>query len=120
MATITNTTDRDTLAGAIIATWTAMGNADTGTAISVPYAAEITFQVSGTFGGATVVLEGSNDGTNWSTLGAMVGTNCSLTSAGIRKASENPVFVRAKTSGGTGTAVVATVALHARYAKAPY
>lgn len=120
MSTINKTIDRDTVAGAIIATWTAMGIADTGDAMAVPFAAELTFQVAGTFGSATVVLEGSNDGVNWVTLGAVVGTNCSLTAAGIRKAAENPAYIRPKTSGGTGTSVNVIVAMHARYSKAPY
>lgn len=120
MATITAVADRNAVNGAIIVTWEAMGDADTGTLMALPFAADITVQVAGTFGSATVVLQGSNDGSNWATLGSEVGTNTSFTSAGIRKVHENPAFIRAVTSGGTGTDVDVIVAVHARYQKVSY
>ena len=116
MATVTPTTDRNSINGAIILTY-ALTTADTGTAMALPIAADLTAQVSGTFGAATVLIEGSNDGTNWSTLGAAVGTNLSFTTAGIRKAAENPAYIRASSSGGTGTVVNAVIAIHARYSR---
>ena len=119
MSAITPTTDRNSINGAIILTY-ALGGSDTGTAMALPVAADLTCQVSGTFGSATVLMEGSNDGTNWNTLGAMVGTSMSFTVTGIRKASENPAYIRASSSGGTGTAVNVVIAIHARYARVGY
>ena len=115
MSTVNATTDRNSLNGAVLVTWPTMGTADTGTAFPIPYGANITVQVSGTFGGATVVLQGSNDGTNWDTLGAVVGTNTSFTAAGTRRVAEDPGYIRATTSGGTGTSVNVVVALKVMY-----
>jgi hypothetical protein len=122
MATITATTDRNTSNGAIIVTWAAMGNADTGTSFAVPSAANLTFQQSGTFGGATIVLQGSNDGTNWSTLTQTGGANVafSYTTAGVHCPVEMPVYVRPVTSGGTGSAVDAVLVCRAVYQKMGY
>lgn len=119
MANVNPTHDRNSVNGVTLVTW-ALAGADTGLPWSINYAADLTVQVSGTFGGATAVLEGSNDGTNWATLNAVVGTNTSFTSAGIRKAAEMPAYIRAVTSGGTGSAVSVTVAIHALYSKVGY
>ena len=119
MATVNATTDRNSLNGAVLVTW-ALTDADTGTAFPISYAAEITVQVSGTFGSATAVLQGSNDGTNWATLNAWIGTNTSFTTAGIRKATENPGYIRAVTTGGTASTISVVVALKAIYEKTGY
>jgi len=119
MASVNATTDRNSLNGAVLVTW-ALTDADTGTAFPIPYAAEITVQVSGTFGSATAVLQGSNDGTNWATLNAWIGTNTSFTAAGIRKAVENPGYIRAVTTGGTSSTISVVVALKAIYDKTGY
>lgn len=119
MATVNPTQDRNTANGMLLAAWT-LGGADTGTPITVPYAADITAQVSGTFGAATVVVEGSNDGTNWYTLNAVVGSTLSFTTAGLRKAVESPAFVRASSSGGTGSALTVTLAIKAQFQKVGY
>lgn len=122
MGTIALTsTDRNTVAGVVLYKWEALGNADDGAPVSIGYAADITAQVIGTFGGATVVFEGSNDGTNWVTLTAKGGTSgISLTAAGMKSANETPAYIRPKTSGGTGTDVDVIVAVHARFTKSPY
>jgi hypothetical protein len=119
MDSVNATTDRNSLNGAVLVTW-ALTDADTGTAFPIPYAAEITVQVSGTFGSATAVLQGSNDGTNWATLNAWIGTNTSFTAAGIRKAVENPGYIRAVTTGGTSSTISVVVALKAIYDKTGY
>ena len=122
MATIALTsTDRNTVNGAILLTWEALGNADSGAGYALPFAADITVQAIGTFGSATVKLQGSNDGTNWFDLTKKGGTSAlSFTSAGGATANENPAFIRPSTSGGTGTDVDVIVAMHARYSKVGY
>ena len=122
MATITATTDRNTSNGAIIVTWAAMGGADTGTYFAVPSASNLTLQHSGTFGGATIVLQGSNDGTSWATLTQTGGSNTafSYTTAGVHCPVEMPVYVRPVTSGGTGSAVDAILVCRAVYQKMGY
>ena len=119
MATVNATTDRNSLNGAVLVTW-ALADADTGTTFPVPYAADLTVQVSGTFGSATAVLQGSNDGTNWSTLNAWIGTNTSFTAAGIRKVTENPGYIRAVSSGGTSSSISVVVAVKAMFDKKAY
>lgn len=125
MATKKPTVDRNTLNGAVIYTWEALGNADDGAPISLAYAADITVQVAGTFGGATCVFEGSNDGTNWFTLHSdrvVSGSSVALssTSAGMCHLAEKPVYMRPKTSGGTGTDLDFTLVARALYSKVAY
>lgn len=93
-----------------VETWT-LGNADTGAATILGSAPFKTVAVTGTFGGATVVVEGSNDNTNFFTLNDPSGTPASLsfTAAGMKKVLENPIWIRARSSGGAGTAVVVTL-----------
>lgn len=61
-------------------------------------------QVTGTFGGATLVLEGSNDGTTYFTLkdptGGSDGTDAdvSFTAAGLKEVNPNTAFVRPRLS----------------------
>ena len=122
MATIALTsTDRNRVNGAIVITWEALGNADDGGAFALPFAADITAQVIGTFGGATVTLQGSNDGVHWHALTQRGGSsNMAYTSAACHSANENPAFIRPRTTGGTGTDVDVIIAIHARYQKVAY
>lgn len=122
MATINLTrADRNTVNGAILLTWEALGNADDGAGYALPFAADLTVQAIGTFGGATVTLQGSNDGTNWFALTKKGGTSAAnFTAAGGASVNENPAFIRPASSGGTGTDVDVTVAIHARYQKVGY
>lgn len=106
MATITGTVSRVKSWGdAWIASWETMGNADTGTAIEMIEASDKSVQIVGTFGSATVVLQGSNDGTNWATLSDPQGNAISKTSAAIEQVLEHTRYIRPVTSGGTGTDV---------------
>ena len=61
-----------------------------------------TVQVTGVFGGATMTAEGSNDGTVWYALKNVASTAVSgdmtFTSAGMKRISENPRYVRLRTS----------------------
>jgi hypothetical protein len=123
MATVALTSaNRNAVNGAIVLTWEALGNADDGSPFSLPFKASITMQVIGTFGSATVALQGSNDGTNWALLQwkGKTATALSLTSAGIAEAVECPAYIRPVTTGGTGTDVDVIIALHAEYSKVGY
>ena len=122
MATIDLTsTDRNSVPGVVLYKWEALGDADSGEAVGVGYAADITVQAIGTFGSATVRLQGSNDGTNWHNMTQRGGTTAlGFTAAGVHSINEMPAFIRPATAGGTGTDVDVIVAVHARYAKSPY
>jgi len=93
--------------------WAAMGNADDGT--PVPGVGLLgSVQFAGTFGSATVVLEGSNDGgTTYATIKDATGTAVSTGTAAIFSLNANVKLVRPRTSGGTGTSL--NVTLFARY-----
>ena len=63
-----------------------------------------TVQVSGTFGaGGTLVIEGSNDGTNYFTLNDLQATALSFTSARLEGISEMPLYIRPRVTAGDGT-----------------
>ena len=64
MATITATIDRNSVPGVVLASWADLATNDVGAGVPIAYAADLTGQVSGTFGGGTVTWQGSNDNTN--------------------------------------------------------
>jgi hypothetical protein len=85
--------------------WAAMGNADTGTGVEFGQFPDRTVGITGTFGGATVTIQGSVDNTNWVTLHDFLGNTTVYTAGAIALLAENPLYIRAITSGGSGTAV---------------
>lgn len=60
-------------------------------------------QFAGTFGGATVAIEISNDGVNWLPLTDRNDTAVTATAAGLVDVSCGAARIRAKTTGGNGT-----------------
>lgn len=62
-----------------------------------------TIQVDGTFDSVTVVLKGSNDGTNYVALTDPQGNSISKTSAAIEQVEEATIFVKPTHSGGGGS-----------------
>lgn len=62
-------------------------------------------QVVGTFNAGTVVIQGSNDGTNWVTVLDPANAAISFTSAGLKKISTPVKFLRPLVSAGTGVDV---------------
>ena len=68
-------------------------------------------QVTGTFGGGSVALQGSNDGTNWVALKDLTGTVIAITVAGGVDFSVSCVYIRPRITGGTGDDVDVTIAL---------
>ena len=121
MAVIANTSDRNTAAGMALFTWTPLTTGDTGAPITTGYSADLTIQVFGTFGGATVTFQGSNDGTNWHPLTQRGGTaNMAYTSAANHMCQEMPAFIRPAVTGGTSTSVTVILAMSARYSKTGY
>ena len=69
------------------------------------------FQVTGTFGSATIILQGSNDGTNYVTIKDVDGVAVSLTAAGAQEFSSSMLHYRASTSGGSSSDVDVTLIL---------
>jgi hypothetical protein len=85
--------------------WLAMGNADTGSGTEFGQYPDRTIGVYGTFGGATVTIQGSMDNSTWSTLNDYKGNALTYTAAGISLIAENPLYIRAITSGGSGSSI---------------
>ena len=84
-------------------TWSSLLVTDSGEHFALSQFADRSVQVTGTFGGATVVIEGSNDGTNFHTLNDPQGDPLSIGSAKIEAVSEIVVFIRPRIVGGDGT-----------------
>lgn len=114
MANVAPVTTKVGLRGkAWISTWTALTAANSaGDAVSLPEYADRSVQVIGTFDSATVVLQGSNDGTNWVTLTDPQGNVISATSAKLEQIEEATLYVRPSTSGGGGSQSVSVILFH--------
>lgn len=81
-----------------------------GAPLSAPEWYDRVFTATGTFGGATIILEGSNDGASYVPLKDASGTAISLTAAGMFHLLATPVFVRPRLSVvGAGASIVAGV-----------
>lgn len=86
------------------AQWTGLLNTDDGVPLEQPSSNDRSVQVTGTFGsGGTVVIEGSNDGTNYQTLTDPQGNALSVTAARLKQISELTRFIRPRVTGGDGT-----------------
>jgi hypothetical protein len=119
MATVQFSNTRD---GAIVVTWAALAGTDVGSPFRVPSSADLTFQVSGTFGGATVTLQGSNDSTTWHGLSqkGVGATTMSYAVNTVHACNETPLFVRPFVTGGTSSSITVILAAFPTYAKTGY
>lgn len=81
--------------------------------IELPDHADASMQVIGTFGTATLVFQGSNDGVTPATLTDPAGNELSFTAAALKQIVEVCRFVRPLASGADGTTDL-DVYLHAR------
>ena len=91
--------------------WEALGDADDGEPQIIGEQPDGSIQFVGTFASATVVLEGTNDGTNWITLRDDIGSSISLTSGDLKMFLQRVWKVRPRTSGGSGTDIDAYLIL---------
>lgn len=84
-----------------------LSNSEAGDPFENPGSSDRSVQVGGTFGvGGAVVLEGSNDGTNYRTLTDPQGNALSFTSAGLEAISEVTRYVRGRVTAGDGTTAI--------------
>ena len=113
MATINETRGNAGPVGAEIITWTPITEADVGRGALVMGASGAVgaMQVNGTFGSATITLQGSNDGTNFYALTDPAGNDVALGAAGIIDFSTAAAYIRPATAGGTGSSLTVTVCL---------
>lgn len=95
------------LENAHVVAWEEIPNGDSGAPLEMPGSNVRSVQVGGTFGaGGTVVIEGSNDGTNYVTLTDPQGNAISKTSAAIEAIQEVPRYIRPRVTAGDGTTAV--------------
>lgn len=101
------------IAGVPRVVWSGIAAGDTFDAwtLQQQYGLAGSVQVTGTFGGSTVVLQVSNDGTNWVTAEDVQGDPVSLTSAGYAELSLSAAYIRPSISGGSGTGIAVTMVL---------
>lgn len=59
-------------------------------------------QFVGTFGGATVVLQMSNDGSNWVTIKDLLGNSVSATAAAMFEFTCSAAYIKPSVTGGAG------------------
>jgi hypothetical protein len=91
-----------------IITWVLTSANSDGAAVQYPDYADRTVQFTGTFGTATVQLEGSLDGTNWTVLTDPQGNAITKTATSIEAVSEAVPFIRANLSTpGAGATITA-------------
>lgn len=93
--------------------WSGVSTGDTITTLAVDYMAGLagSVQFAGTFGGATLTLTGSNDGTNYVTLKDVNGNSISTTTAGVFEFSTTCLYIKPASSGGAADDVEVTVVL---------
>lgn len=103
MPTINHTRAPTGHTSAFVATWAALASGDDGERIPFSQYTDKSVQVTGVFGGATLVVEGSNDGTTWATLTDPQGNDLLITSAKIEMVTEATLWIRPRVSGGGGT-----------------
>lgn len=91
-------------------TWGPLANGDDGASVQYGAFTDRSIQFRGTFGtGGTVVLEGSNDGTNWQTLTDPQGNVISKTAASIEAITEATRYVRPRVTAGDGTTAITAI-----------
>lgn len=83
-----------------VATWEGLATGDDGSPLRAPGLPQKVVQVKGTFGGATCVIEGSNDNVTYVTLNDVDGAPLSFAAAGMKGIKESPLYLRPKVTGG--------------------
>ena len=85
-------------------TWGPIANGDTCDALVMPYSADRSIQITGSFAGAgSILFEGSNDGTNYATLVDVFNVPLVFTAADLRQIIAASLYVRPRMTAGSGT-----------------
>jgi hypothetical protein len=86
-----------------VARWAALAQGDDGSPMPFSQYTDKSVQVTGVFGGATLRVEGSNNGTDWAALTDPQGNDLNITAGKIELVTEATLFVRPRVIGGDGT-----------------
>ena len=107
MATVTPTVNRLVGSGdgsTVLMSWSLTSTNTDGAPLEWVEWSDRCFTATGTWGGATLTIQGSNDGSNWVTLNnAASGSGATLTANGVLQIVELPRYVRPNlTTAGAG------------------
>ncbi|WP_374312437.1 hypothetical protein [Dongia sp.] len=94
-----------------ITTWPALLASETGEPVEAAQFADRSVQISGSFGGASVIVEGSNDGVSYFPLTDPQGNSLTFTASKLEAVTELTRWLRPRVSGGDGTTEIAFVLL---------
>lgn len=91
----------------LLPTWALTTANPDGLPLNKPSFMQMTWTAQGAWGGATLTLQGSNDGSNWFALTKFASsTAATFTADGIVTTNEAPLFVRPNLTGvGSGAAI---------------
>ena len=106
MATISKVLSDTSSIGWDLYLWEGMGNADQGTVLPLKdrHPGELIVQAVGTWGGATLTIQGSLDNSNFDlNINDLDGTAISMTADAVASMREAPLYIRPNTAGGSGT-----------------
>lgn len=87
--------------------WSGIAAGDTFNAFTLTqqYGLAASVQVVGTFGGATITMQVSNDGTNWATAKDLQGNDITFTSTGYDELSLSAAYIRPAIAAGSGVSL---------------
>ena len=86
-----------------LVTWTSVATGDTGKPVESTGFSDRSVQVTGTFGGATCTIEGSNDGSTWATLSDPAGAALTFAATGLKQILQITRYMRPSVAAGAGT-----------------
>jgi hypothetical protein len=103
MATRNHVRNSTSTTAGFVAQWSGLLLGDEGDALPFSQYTDRSVQVSGTFGGASLRFEGSNNGTDWAVLTDPQGNDLLITTAKIEMVTEATLLTRPRVVGGDGT-----------------
>lgn len=93
----------DSLRGQVVLVTWVLASGETGAGVEMGNLADRSAQVAGTFGGASVGIQGSLDGTNWASLTDPQGNALTFSGAKIETVVEMTRYLRPVVTGGDET-----------------
>jgi hypothetical protein len=90
-------------------TWTPVTESDVCQAVSLPEYADKSVHASGTFGGASVRVYGSNNGSTFVALNDASSTAIAISAEGIKQVLENTLLVKPDCTGGSAQSLTITM-----------
>ena len=110
MTTVTLTKQNTSNTKSILITWLPLANGDVGSPMPFSQYADKSVQVVGTFGvGGSVVIEGSNNGTDYAPLTDPQGNDLNITGAKIEMVSEATLYIRPRVTAGDGSTSISVI-----------